>query len=513
MTNRGIRKSTTTRPRLLLFGLAVCLLLSQNAHVMVHGFANNLVGSNSGCMTMLDPTEAIMNYKVKAAEDSDFPRFHLVVVEEESGNHIESPYHYKSPAGAAGGSDAPPGKTVLSIAFVNPYTQEEFHADLQFVMEVFYGPDDDGSGGDKIQSNPPAEFLGGGAIGCKFNRRVSARLRDNGGVVQLRINNPTSQLHVVAGWATEHESVRLTPLLLLKPSPIVVLDETNTGNKKIPPIVIDDLDAAVPPPKKAKDDSNIDAAAADAAADDDGKPVVLDDEVQEEVKVEENSEEAGNSIKKRAWKGHVKHKPSSGEDGSGDGGGKVTLAPQQKLKPPKEPRWQEEGGTKEKYNQEFVIETPNHDSVATGDSKDIKPLVTGDENSEVTLSPLKGRSNLLHAHNGLLEKALMRKQNIPKGNAENGDKSNTDHGNRMHTIVKKIRGSNNIVHKNNDKEEVGDTAGEASSKKSFRHLYDSDEFAGGLHIKGYISGCLLLVVSFGCLLGLGRRREKGRRDL
>jgi hypothetical protein len=461
-------------------------------------------------MTMLDPSEVIMNYEVQAAEDSDYPRFHLVVVEEGTGNHIESPYHYKSPEGAAEGSNAPPSKTVLSIAFVNPYTHEEFHADLQFVMEIFYGPDDNGSDGDKIQSNPPAEFLGGGAIGCKFNRRVSARLRDNAGVVQLQINDPTSQLHVVAGWATEHEAVRLTPQLLLKPSPIVVLDETNN---KIPPIVIDDLDAAAPPPKNAKDDSKIDAAAADAAADDDGKPVALDDEIQEEVKVEENSEERGNSGKKRAWKGRVKHKPSSGEDGSGDGGGKVMLAPQQKQKPPKEPRWQEDGGAKEKYNQDFVVETPKHDTAATSDSKDIKPLIIGDENGEVTLSPMKGRLNILNARKGLLEKALQRKPNIPKGSAEDGDKANTDHGNRIHNMLKKIRASKNIVDKNSDKKEVGDTAGEASSKKSFRHLYDSDEFAGGLHMKGYISGCLLLVISFGCMLGLGRRREKGRRDL
>ena len=106
------------------------------------------------------------------------------------------------------------------------------------------------------------------------------------------------------------------------------------------------------------------------------------------------------------------------------------------------------------------------------------------------------------------------KPSIPKGSGgADKDKSNTDHGiNRMHSMVKKIREKHR---KNNDKEEEAEDTGvgEASPQKSFRHLYNSDEFAGGLHMQGYISGCLLLVVSFGCILGVGRRREKGRRDL
>lgn len=132
----------------------------------------------------LDTTEIIMNNEVKPPEESDFPRMHLAVVE--GDNHIESPYHYSSDE--------------LTIAFVNPYTKKEFQDDLQFVIEV------DG----------PAEFVGGGAVGCE-NRRVSARMYDASHDVQLKINDKTAKLRLWAGWATGQESVRLTENLMLEP--------------------------------------------------------------------------------------------------------------------------------------------------------------------------------------------------------------------------------------------------------------------------------------------------------
>lgn len=133
----------------------------------------------------LDTTEIIMNNEVKPPEESDFPRMHLAVLE--GDNHIESPYHYSSDE--------------LTVAFVNPYTKEEFHDDLQFVIEV----------------EGPAEFIDGGAIGCDGNKRVSARMYEASHGVQLKISDMTSSLRLWAGWATGQESVRLTESLMLEP--------------------------------------------------------------------------------------------------------------------------------------------------------------------------------------------------------------------------------------------------------------------------------------------------------
>jgi hypothetical protein len=152
---------------------------------VVHGFADNLIVTRIGCMTELDTTEVIMNSFVKAPEASDFPKMHLAVVVDD--NHMESTFHYSS--------------TSLKIVFVNPYTPEEFNEDLQFIMEV----------------EGPAEFSDGGAIGCEGNRRVSARLKDANGMVQLTIHDSSASLRVWAGWATGHNAVRLTPNLLLEP--------------------------------------------------------------------------------------------------------------------------------------------------------------------------------------------------------------------------------------------------------------------------------------------------------
>ncbi|CAJ1930659.1 unnamed protein product [Cylindrotheca closterium] len=133
----------------------------------------------------LDTTEIIMNNEVKPPEESDFPRMHLAV--QVGDNHIESPFHYSS--------------NELTIAFVNPYTKDEFHDDLQFVMEV----------------EGPAEFVDGGAIGCDGNKRLSARMQDASHGVQLKVNDMTSTLRLWAGWATGQESVRLTENLMLEP--------------------------------------------------------------------------------------------------------------------------------------------------------------------------------------------------------------------------------------------------------------------------------------------------------
>lgn len=158
----------------------------QRQDIQVNGFANNLVNSAIGCMTDLDTTEVIMNNNVKAAEDSAFPRMHLVVLVDD--NHMESPYHYRSED--------------LTVVFVNPYTKDEFPDDLQFVIQL------EGDG---------AEFVGGGSIGCDNNQRVAARLRDDGGQVQLLVHDTSAPFKLYAGWATGQSAVTLTPILLLEP--------------------------------------------------------------------------------------------------------------------------------------------------------------------------------------------------------------------------------------------------------------------------------------------------------
>ena len=148
------------------------------------GFADNLVITKIGCMTELDTSEVIMNNVVKSADESAFPKIHLAAVDND--NHVESPYHYKD--------------TEVNIAFVIPYSTSEFNEDVQFVMEV------DG----------PAEFVDGGTIGCDGNKRVSSRLRDSEQVT-LQIRDPMATLKVLAGWATGHSAVTLTPYLVLEP--------------------------------------------------------------------------------------------------------------------------------------------------------------------------------------------------------------------------------------------------------------------------------------------------------
>ncbi len=163
----------------------------QSGVSFTQGFASNLIVTTIGCMTELSTEEVIMNNVVKSPEDSDFPKMHLVVLDA-SHNHLESPYHY------------PADETEISLAFVNPYSEDEFSEDLQFVMEV----------------EGPASFLDGGTIGCDGNIRVAARLGDKGGEVLLRIADPTAKVRVWGGWATGQNSVRLTPDLILEPAPL-----------------------------------------------------------------------------------------------------------------------------------------------------------------------------------------------------------------------------------------------------------------------------------------------------
>jgi hypothetical protein len=175
----------------------------------VDAFASNLVVTTIGCMTDLSTDEIIMNNEVKLPEESDFPKMHLVVLDEDD-NHLESPFKYH-----------PSTETELKLAFVNPYKDTDEGrelGDIQFVMEVGVvgaaGEEEDG------EAPSPASFINGGAIGCDGNKRVSASLRDYDGHVKLRINDPASRIRIWAGWATGQESVRLVPDLILEPGAI-----------------------------------------------------------------------------------------------------------------------------------------------------------------------------------------------------------------------------------------------------------------------------------------------------
>eukprot|EP00529_Nitzschia_sp_RCC80_P031609 CAMPEP_0113495250 /NCGR_PEP_ID=MMETSP0014_2-20120614/29517_1 /TAXON_ID=2857 /ORGANISM="Nitzschia sp." /LENGTH=357 /DNA_ID=CAMNT_0000389151 /DNA_START=398 /DNA_END=1471 /DNA_ORIENTATION=- /assembly_acc=CAM_ASM_000159 len=152
-----------------------------------------------------------MNNEVKLPTESDYPKMHLVVLDDDN-NHLESPFKYHS------SPESPP--TELKLAFVNPYKDTDEGRDLgdiQFVMEIGVVGGNRDTNEDE-DSPSPASFIDGGTIGCDGNKRVSASLRDYDGHVKLRINNPTSNIRVWAGWATGQESVRLVPDLILEPA-------------------------------------------------------------------------------------------------------------------------------------------------------------------------------------------------------------------------------------------------------------------------------------------------------
>jgi hypothetical protein len=191
-TRKATTVTMTARRRGFFYvQLTVLGFLHSGITTFTDGFPSNLIVSKIGCMTELSTEEVIMNNVVKSPDDSDFPRMHLVVLDS-SRNHLESPYHYTA------------DETDISIAFINPYSEDEFLDDLQFVLEV----------------EGAASFVDGGTIGCDGDIRVSARLAEKDGEVVLRIADPTAKLRVWGGWATGYNSVRLTPNLILEPAPV-----------------------------------------------------------------------------------------------------------------------------------------------------------------------------------------------------------------------------------------------------------------------------------------------------
>lgn len=201
----------------------------------VHAFASNLIVSSIGCMTELDTNEVIMNNLVKSADESDFPNIHLAVWDGTNNVAIEeSPFQYRPALGTTNAE--------ITIAFVNPYTPQEFPEknDLQFVIQM---QDDTPGAGSPGTS---AEFVSGGTIGCDGNQRVSARWKDNQGLVKIQIHDIAASFRLWAGWATGQGQVRLTPILRLEPA----TDITNADEAATEAVVLKD------PVKTPKDPIN-----------------------------------------------------------------------------------------------------------------------------------------------------------------------------------------------------------------------------------------------------------------
>ena len=179
-------------------GMLFLILLSvptTNKRIFADAFARNLVDTKIGCMTDLSTDEVIMNEEVIPPEESDFPKMHLAVLDDNENPIDKTTFEYE------------PSAKTIQIAFVNPYTTDEFYDDLQFVVEI-EGPTED---------SRTAEFVSGEAIGCDNNKRASGRLLSNQAAMTLQINDPTAKLRLWGGWATGHNAVRLTPELILEP--------------------------------------------------------------------------------------------------------------------------------------------------------------------------------------------------------------------------------------------------------------------------------------------------------
>ena len=389
------------------FLVLVCVLFIPTCS----GFANNLVTSRSGCMTELDTTEVIMNYAVKSAEESDFGKMHLAVLQEDTTNqYMESPFYYHpQPQG---------GDVTVTIAFVNPYSKEEFSEDLQFAIQV----------------EGPAAFLqGDGAVGCEGNRRASGRLLD-GGKFHLKIEDPSAKLRIWAGWATGHEAVRLTPNLLLEPA--------NSG-------------AAITSNQNKDDGTNSQQMQQESHRD---HAAVLD-----HAKGEQKTQE----VPKESEKDGERHEEKPDHD---------SHAFQEKRKQSIADKVVEEIARR---TQKFHVDNKEGFMALANKFHQARRIIGGDHNVESEdgigeLKPLDGRADIHKSLQHVLSELDRRKSLEDEMQRNFPD----------------------------------------NSLSGFRARYNSDSFAGGLHMSGYFYGCAFFICSMGLLLfNLSRRREKGRRDL
>lgn len=150
------------------------------------GFAAWLVDRKIGCWTYLTEGEVIMNSKVKAASDSRHPDIHLQVFRD--GELMEpEPSTSTYPILSEG--------ETLQLKLFTPQAMER--VDTQFVVETTAG----------------AEFTAP-YVGCEGKRSAG---KSKKAMMTLKFTGEEVEtIEVVAGWATGHSAVTLTPKLIFK---------------------------------------------------------------------------------------------------------------------------------------------------------------------------------------------------------------------------------------------------------------------------------------------------------
>lgn len=147
--------------------------------IFAESYASWFVNENVACYRDLRAGEVIMNNEIIDASKSKYPNIRLVQTGGDGGGNDN-----KSEV-----IDFEPGQT-FTLTISVPY--DNVH-DLQYVVET-----DDGG-----------KMVGAGS-GCD-GRRASAR---NGDKVTLELSGAIETVNVLAGWATGHEAVTLTPPLI-----------------------------------------------------------------------------------------------------------------------------------------------------------------------------------------------------------------------------------------------------------------------------------------------------------
>lgn len=193
------------RPSRLILFLFVVALPKHTA-----AFSNYLL-SRSNCLTDLDPEEVIMNHSVQPFDETDDTTMRITVHGHDG----------KTATTASSSSDTllqvPSFPVTLKLAVTS-----DARTDQQAVIDVL--------------EDSQAQFPFGG---CENNRRVA--LASSQETAQLIVNGPTQLL---AGWATGHEAVRLTPTLS-----IVIQQDENES-------VGDTLGEAAPEQQEAHNNKN-----------------------------------------------------------------------------------------------------------------------------------------------------------------------------------------------------------------------------------------------------------------
>jgi hypothetical protein len=172
--NTGHRGTTTTttfwRPYLLLYYL---LLVGNDDDVMIRraeAYPDYLL-TRSNCWTALSTGEVIMNFPVVSVAQSDDPQMRIMEIADEKAKKNN------------------PKIVLVGVRTTNIKTNKDY----QYVLDVIEGE---------------CTIEGGG---CDNNRRIGGRAKD---IVKVILPNEEGAVCTLqAGWAANHEAVRLTPLL------------------------------------------------------------------------------------------------------------------------------------------------------------------------------------------------------------------------------------------------------------------------------------------------------------